>query len=340
MGHLSRCLSYARQLQGKAQIVFFSMASAINVIEEMGFAVDYFVSPNWSAVSSSEWNRELSYRLGLLLEGVQPAVIVFDGTWPYQGFMNACRGYGKAKMVWSHRELHQEDKAKVFPYEDEFDLIIKPGEVGDAFSIAAEGADSKRIHVPPVCILQEDELLGRKQAREELALTENGRYALFSLGAGNINDVEAIGTSLIQRLQAAGFEVIWADNPISVHEVDLPEGVQSVSVYPLVRYLHAFDVFIGAAGYNTCCEVVQAQVPALLVPNTQTKLDDQYRRANLIAEYAPVVVSECKSESEREMAIEKLLRLADNPGNNQRTASMNGAVLAAEAIEMVSLRSP
>ena len=148
-------------------------------------------------------------------------------------------------MVWSHRELHQAEKAKAFP--------------------------------------REDELLSRKQAREELALTANGRYALFSLGAGNINDVEAIGAGLIQQLQAAGLEVIWVNNPISIHKVDLPEGVQSISVYPLVRSLHAFDVFIGAAGYNTCCEVIQAQVPALLVPNTQTKLDDQYRRANLIA---------------------------------------------------------
>ncbi|BBL34213.1 hypothetical protein Nstercoris_00444 [Nitrosomonas stercoris] len=61
---------------------------------------------------------------------------------------------------------------------------------------------------------------------------------------------------------------------------------------------------------------------------------------SLIAEYALVVVSGCKSEGEREVAIRKLLRMADNPGNNQRAASMNGAALAAEAIEMVSLRSP
>ena len=74
----------------------FSLASAIEIIEEMGFSADYFVSPNWSCTSSADWNRELCFRLGLMLEHVRPEVIVFDGTWPYPGVMGACRAYGKA----------------------------------------------------------------------------------------------------------------------------------------------------------------------------------------------------------------------------------------------------
>jgi len=58
----------------------FSLASAIEIIEEMGFPADYFVSPNWSRTSSADWNRELCFRLGLMLEHVRPEVIVFDGT--------------------------------------------------------------------------------------------------------------------------------------------------------------------------------------------------------------------------------------------------------------------
>ncbi|MFZ2884612.1 glycosyltransferase [Nitrosomonas europaea] len=108
----------------------------------------------------------------------------------------------------------------------------------------------------------------------------------------------------------------------------MPEGVRP----PLVRYFRAFDVFVGASGYNTCCEVVQAQIPALLVPNTSTKLDDQYRRAHLVAEYAPVTVSDCKSESEREIAVRKLLQLARIHVDRRCLIPMDGAVLAAEAI--------
>ena len=293
---------------------------------------DYFVLTNWSCETSADWNHELDYRLGLLLEHVRPSVIVFDGTWPYQGVMGACRAYGKAKLVWSHRGLHQADKAKSFPHQAMFSLIIKPGEVGDEWGWEQSDFDCPQVRVPPVCLLKEEELLDRVQARKAIGLSENGRYALFSLGAGNINDVENIGEGLIQQLQQAGFEVIWANNPISIRDVDLPEGVRPVSVYPLVRYFRAFDVFVGASGYNTCCEVVQAQIPALLVPNTSTKLDDQHRRAHLVAEYAPVAVSDCKSESEREIAVRKLLQLARTHVDRRCLIPMNGAALAAEAI--------
>lgn len=332
MGHLNRCLAYARQLREQVCPVFFSLSSAIEIIEEMGFKADYFVSHNWSRASSSEWNRELCLRLGLMLERVRPAAVVFDGTWPYQGFIHACREYGKAKIIWSYRGLHQADKIKPFLYPDMFSMIIRPGEVGDEFGFEDGDFGCPQVRVPPVCVLKDDELLDKVQAREAMGLSENGRYALFSLGAGNINDVEGVGVGLIQQLQNAGFEVIWANNPISVKDVVLPEGVRPVSAYPLVRYLRAFDVFIGASGYNTCCEIVQAQVPALLVPNTDTKLDDQNRRAYLVARHAPIIVSRCGNESEREASVRELLQLAGMHIDRKYLVPMNGAALAADTI--------
>lgn len=68
------------------------------------------------------------------------------------------------------------------------------------------------------------------------------------------------------------------------------------------------------------------------MPNTSTTLDDQYRRAHLVSEYAPVAVSDCKSESEREIAVRKLLQLTRNHVDCRCLIPMNGAVLAAEAI--------
>jgi len=146
--------------------------------------------------------------------------------------INACREYGKAKIVWSHRGLHQADKTKSFPHQNMFSLIIKPGEAGDESGLEESDFDCPQVRVPPVCLLREEELLDRVQARRAMGLSENGRYALFSLGAGNINDVENIGAGLIQQLQRAGFEVVWANNPISIKDVDLPEGVQPVGISP------------------------------------------------------------------------------------------------------------
>ena len=86
MGHLSTCLAYANRLKARSRPVFFSLASAMEMIHDMGFEGDYFVSRFWSRASAWEWDRELSLRLGMFLERVRPEVLVFDGTWPYREF--------------------------------------------------------------------------------------------------------------------------------------------------------------------------------------------------------------------------------------------------------------
>jgi UDP:flavonoid glycosyltransferase YjiC (YdhE family) len=213
-----------------------------------------------------------------------------------------------------------------------FDLVIQPGELGTSLGESKLAGGGKKITVPPVCLLENKELLDRAAAREELGLNVEDGYVLFSLGPGNLKDVSGIGHNLIRLFQSAGFQVIWTKAPISVQDVELPPGVRSISKYPLVRWMRAFDVFVGAAGYNTCCEVVQAQIPCLLVPNKQL-VDDQARRAQMVAQLIPAVVSACETEGERVDSIEKLLGFMQS-GTKQGSNSlqMNGAAVAADEI--------
>lgn len=307
-GHLSRCLAYARRMQGRAKPVFFSLASALEIIQDMGFEADYFVSPFWSRSHINAWNRELAVRLGLILEEVRPAVAVFDGTWPFHGFMHACDVYGVPLRVWSNRGLHKEDFETVPVEESAFDLVIQPGEIGAEFVVERAERPGRKVTTPPVTVLRDDELLDRGEARDALRLPRDGRYALFSLGPGNLKDVSEVARGLIEEVQSHGFAAVWTRAPISVRDVSLPRDVQAISVYPLSRYLRAFDVFVGAAGYNACCELIQAGIPGLLVPNTMLA-DDQVRRAEMVARQAPVVVSACETAGERQEAVASLLEL-------------------------------
>ena len=331
MGHMNRCLSYARRLCTRADISFFSLASAVEMIEEMGFEADYFVSHYWSASSTFAWNSELAVRFGLMLERVQPSVVVFDGTWPFQGFLAACEAYGSPAMVWSNRGLLKTDTAAVPVDEGLFDLVILPGELGATKSESKLAGGGKRVVVPPVCLLEDDELMDRASARAALGLAPDGRYVLFSLGPGNLKDVAGIGHGLIRTFEAEGFQVVWARPPISVRDVELPAGVKHLSVFPLARYLRAFDAFVGAAGYNTCCEVVQAGIPSLLVPNEHLA-DDQRRRAQMVADVIPAVISSCETDSQRGAAVRELLELMVKAGVSEPSIPMNGASLAAEEI--------
>lgn len=331
LGHMNRCLAYARRLRGRAQPFFFSLASAMEIIEEMGFEGEYFVSHYWSASSSFAWNSELAIRFGLVLERVCPDGVVFDGTWPFQGFLAACEAYGSPALVWSNRGLLKADTAAVPVDEGLFDLVIQPGELGALKSESRLAGGGKRVVVPPVCLLEDDELMERAAAREALGLAPHGRFVLFSLGPGNLKDVAGIGHGLIRVFEAAGFQVVWARAPISVRDVELPPGVIPVSVYPLARYLRAFDAFVGAAGYNTCCELVQSGIPALLVPNAQLA-DDQVRRAQMVADVMPAVVSACESDHQRNAAVEELLGMVAKKEMRGREIPMDGASLAAEEI--------
>ncbi|MGE4443037.1 MAG: glycosyltransferase [Desulfomicrobium sp.] len=337
MGHMNRCLAYALRLRDRANVSFFSLASAVEMIESMGFEADYYVSHYWSCNTSYDWNQELAVRFGMMLERVRPDVVVFDGTWPFQGFMAACKAYGNPAMVWSNRGLLKPQVKAVPVDETAFDLIIVPGELGASFGEEALEGGRKRIVVPPVTVLNDAELMDRNAAREALGLALDGHYVLFSLGPGNLKDVSGIGHDLVRRFAAAGFQAIWARAPISVRDAELPEGVKSISVYPLVRYLRAFDTFVGAAGYNTCCEVVQAQVPSLLVPNTLL-VDDQLRRALLVADNALAVVSACETDAEREQAVGQMLEMMADSKIQAPSMPMNGAAMAAEEILALAIR--
>jgi UDP:flavonoid glycosyltransferase YjiC (YdhE family) len=329
MGHLNRCLAYARRLRGRARPVFFSLASAMELIHGMGFEGDYYVSHAWSASPTFGWNSELAVRFGLMLERVQPAAVVFDGTWPFQGLMAAVKAYrGKRPaLVWSNRGLLKDGSKSVTTETALFDLVIEPGELGMPIIPADDG---RTVRVPPVCLLEEAELLDRATARAELGLPAEGRQVLLSLGPGNLKDVGGIGQGLIRDFQRAGCGVVWAQSPISVRDVEVPPGVMPLRMYPLARCLRAFDAVAGAVGYNTACEVVQAGVPALLIPNTLLA-DDQVRRANLVAQVAPAVVSPCETDAERQAAVQALLRL--EPRGLQGSGEvMDGATVAAERI--------
>lgn len=339
LGHLNRCLAYARRLQGRMYSVFFSLASAIDIIEEMGFEADYFVSPYWSANTTFAWNCELAVRFGLMLERVQPDVVVFDGTWPFQGFMRACEAYGAPALVWSNRGLLKSNISPVSVDETLFDLIIQPGELSDQNCESELAGGGGRMTVPPVCLLDEEEILNRNVAREELGLSLQGRYVLFSLGPGNLKDITDIGRNLIGLFESYGWRIVWTKPPITVRDVEFPSNIMPLTLYPLAKYMRAFDAFVGAAGYNTCCEVVQAQVPSLLVPNTELA-DDQARRAHMVARMAPVVVSACETQVECREAIDMLFeRIAAGNERMMPSPPLNGASIVANALfDLASLR--
>ena len=331
MGHMSTCIAYANRMRGRVRPVFFSLASAIEIINDMGFEADYMVSTFWSRANSWEWDQELSKRLGMMFERVRPQAVVFDGTWPYRGLLNAAAAYGVPRLVWSNLTLYKKNMHEVPISEDNFDLVIRLGELGAKFSVERESGPSRSVIIPPFTMLRNDDLLCRNDARDELGLSRDGRYALFSLGPGNLKDISGIGRGLVEEIQKRGYTVVWTRAPISASDTSLPDNVISIKQFPLIRIMRAFDVFIAAAGYNTCCEVLQSKVPTLFVPNTEVA-DDQTARAGLVAQAVPAVVSPCETPAQRTTAVAELLSFDSKEAVDTVMFDLRGAEYAADEI--------
>ena len=159
-------------------------------------------------------------------------------------------------------------------------------------------------------------------------------------GPGQIEEATiVIGRGLIDEMTQRGYTVVWTRAPISASDVQLPDGVIPIAVYPLVRVMRAFDVFIAAAGYNTCCEVLQSGVPTLFVPNKMVA-DDQTRRAQMVSEAAPAAVSPCETPDERGHAVERLLAVAASAQAAGQTFDLSGAERAADEILALIDKTP
>ena len=338
MGHMSTCLAYANRLRGRARPVFFSLASAMEFIHALGYEGDYLVSRFWSRASAWDWDRQLALRLGMLLEQVRPDVVVFDGTWPYRGLLHAVRAYGAAKVVWSDLTLYKPGWREVPVKKSHFDLLIRLGEIGSSFEGLACGGTPRQVNIPPLTLLKDEELLDRDAARRELRLEPDKRYALFSLGPGNLKDINSIGRGLVDEVRQRGYHAAWTRAPISVADVALPEDVIPLSAFPVARFINAFDLLIAAAGYNTCCEVLQSGIPTLFVPNTLVS-DDQTRRAGLVAEAGHAVVSPCETPEQRSDAVERVTALAATRPAERSQYALDGAERAADEILSLIHRS-
>jgi UDP-N-acetylglucosamine:LPS N-acetylglucosamine transferase len=174
-------------------------------------------------------------------------------------------------------------------------------------------------------------LLSRDAARDALGLSRQGPYVLFSLGPGNLKDISDIGRGLIDEMTRRGYTVVWARAPISATDVSLPDGVIQITQFPLLRIMRAFDICVAAAGYNTCCEVIQSRVPTLFVPNTEVN-DDQTARAHLVAQAVPAVVSPCETPEQRADAVARLLAIRTKVITDAPTIDLRGAEHAADEI--------
>lgn len=117
------------------------------------------------------------------------------------------------------------------------------------------------------------------------------------------------------------------------------ERVRMAPIYPVARYLNAFDGAISTAGYNSFHEIVESGVPAVFVPQDNAKIDDQSRRAEFAALCGRAGWAQGVRDPTFRAAIERMLRPGEREIAEKTTAAlgtMRGASAFAELIAEVA----
>ena len=284
LGHLSRLIGIFKELGGPKLI--YTLSSAYHKVGLKKDEIIYFPSYGDLDMAGGAWNPLLSAHFGAVVKGFDPDIIVFDGTFVYRGIVESSARYQKS-LVWIQRGCWRDEVRRAssqVKFADKFvDEIIIPRDVAVSEDAHAQGRIVPR-QVDPLSVVAEDDLLTRPAAREALGLPASGKLFLIQIGAGVINDISDVRVAALRAVEKLGgdWEPVLVQNPLNVSVS--AEGVHSVQAYPLARYLNAFDAAVFAAGYNSVQESVIAKLPAVFIPNLNTKTDDQLKRARGMAE--------------------------------------------------------
>jgi hypothetical protein len=282
MGHLTRLLAIARRCSPRVEPVFITMSQALAAIEPWGFLAEYTPHHTHLGCDNASWNRHLAAEMRERFAFYDPAVILFDGNMPYGGLIEAARERDNAWFVWSRRGLWREGSGQTaLAREAAFDAVIEPLELAGRLDRGpTRAARSRTRSVGVIRLLDDDELLDREAARAALGLSRDTTAVLVQLGSGNNFAVEPIRRYLLSLLDARPeIEIVDVESPISDHPADAASNPTARRVYPIARYLRAFDLAVSAAGYNSFHELMLGGCPSILVPNEHPMMDDQLLRA-------------------------------------------------------------
>ncbi|WP_283153585.1 glycosyltransferase [Guptibacillus hwajinpoensis] len=339
LGHLTRLLAIARRVKRidpSKKIIFHTTSSAMHLILQEGFLGYHLPSKMLfpKEMSAKQWNAMLRDHLETVISIHQPETIVFDGAFPYAGLVASMRKKDGLRKIWVKRGQHKEGKAElVESKEAEFDEVYVPGEAGGENSMRKEGM---KTYCEPVLYLDREELKDRESVRRQWNIPEGMKMVYVQLGAGKINDIHSTISILLNELLKRDDVFVVIGESIIGNRMDLKmDRVLTLRDYPNSIYFNAFDLIVTATGYNTFHEVMYFGVPSILIPNENTKTDDQVARAMIAGDAGAAIVLRDPGATDFEKAIREALDEENNRNMRKSALSLmkeNGAQQMAEMI--------
>lgn len=305
LGHISRLMAIARRLPEGKTFEILTLSAAYQQVAGWGVRVHYFPSSGASGQSPGRWNQSFRAHLQHLMDASRPRLIVFDGTWVYTPLTDVCRSMG-IPLVWVQRGMWRPEVDEASTQRHDAgrvaDHVIVPGDFAGEEKVDT-GSHVEPFYVEPVVMTSIDEVVDRHEACAALGLDPSSRYVLLSLGGGDISSPTSLAHSYHQMLKEIVPDLVPVQvlSPLAAAADPVP-GLEQVRAYPVMPYARAFEFMICAAGYNSAQEAVSLKIASILVPNDETRTDDQVRRADLLAAQGLCLTAANESEARGALA--------------------------------------
>lgn len=316
-GHFTRMYSVAkrlREMDPNLEIIFFTTMPTLHIPYSDNFPT-YHLAGRYKHkdMKASTWNMLVEEMLTLVLETHKPKWFMFDGAFPYRGMLNAIRNDAGLKKMWMRRGMIKKGSTVPVDSIGHFDLIIHPG---DAITNNDEEVehDVKIMHVPPISLIEEDEMWSREKVLRRLGIPENSRVAYVQLGAGKINDINSeIRLVIDALLEYDDLRIVLGESMLGDRlEINL-ERVHIIRDYPNAIYFNGFDISIQAGGYNSFHEMRRLHIPTLFLPNLETGMDDQLARCKVAETEGWGITLEERDATTIKVALKELMCFETNP---------------------------
>ena len=291
------------------ELVFFTTMPTLHILYSEGYPTYHIAGrKKFKNMTASEWNTMLEEQLSLVFSQHKPSLFIFDGAFPYRGMLNAVSSFQGIKNVWIRRGMFKKGSNIPVDSIQHFDLIVRPEDSIPA-SLDEISHEVETLNVPPIVLLNEEDLLSRKDARLRLMLPEKGPVVYVQLGAGRINDINSEVRLTIDSLLSEGVSVVLGESMLGERLPVELEGVYLLRDYPNSMFFNAFDASIQAGGYNSYHEVRKFGLPTIFYPNMSTGMDDQLARCKQAEIEGWGIVVESRNEQTIPAAVTRLLKL-------------------------------
>jgi len=159
-----------------------------------------------------------------------------------------------------------------------FDRIVIPGEMYDDECVSTA---QRAVKVSPIIFQPTEQMLSREDACRLLRLDSARPVVYVQLGSGNINDIRILTQRVVDTLNGhfPNVQVVVGESMITRTRFDISGTYLRLRDFPNSIYFNAFDAAVLAAGYNSVYEAVFYRLWTVFFPNSETKTDDQVKRA-------------------------------------------------------------